>query len=203
MSLRRHRPGRKCDELGVVSRSYRVRRKIDVPDPIFLEKSGRWLYAPPCPISHVPVVACRSAEAIRLIAMPASFSSSRRATGAGGNRPVVSQYDAQRGLKQRRHGLFWSPSALHRSATEEACLIIAACADRIFPFQTKAARRVRPALRRSCLHSMSGVGAVQPPSWVARSHLNSGRDGTTPSVEPLSGGRHDRAHPRISAQPRR
>jgi len=97
-SLRRHRRGRKCNGLGAASRWCRVRRKNDAPDPIFLEISGRWLYWPPCPISHVPVVACRSAEAIRLIATPASLSGSRKATGAGGNRPVVSQYDAQRGL---------------------------------------------------------------------------------------------------------
>ena len=45
---------------------------------------------------------------------------------------------------------------------EEACLIIAACADRIFPFQSKAARRVRPAGRVSCLHSMVRSRAVAP-----------------------------------------
>ena len=54
-----------------------------------------------------------------------------------------------RDLKQRRTGLFWSPSALQRPATEEACLSCRACGW-AFPFQTMAVNSPRVScLRRS------------------------------------------------------
>src|SRR5271168_3771867 len=64
-----------------------------------------------------------------------------------------------RDLKQRRTGLFWSPSALQRLATEEACLSCRACG-RESPFQTMAPKTARGA-------SLRFVGATaQHPTLV-------------------------------------
>jgi hypothetical protein len=86
-------------------------------------------------------------------------------------KPAHLALSGERDLKQRRHGLFWSPSALQRSATEEACLIIAGCADResrskprqhvgFDPENAARVSKARPA--RSSSHPIELGGLVPP-----------------------------------------
>ncbi len=86
-------------------------------------------------------------------------------------KPAHSALSGERDLKQRRHGLFWSPSALQRSATEEACIIIAARADRYSRSKPRQHVGFDPdhAVRVSTARPASS--SSHPSSWVACSHL--------------------------------
>ena len=144
-----------------------------------LESGGRSAYLPLAQLSHVPVVACRPVG-LRTRGRGDAQVDPERATRSPGISRKGRQPESETGelrlrggrdLKQRRSGLFWSLPALHRPGSLKRHYILAGRADRVPPFQAKAALtnnasalsvRLSPAKAAGFIRQIGSPSAFRP-----------------------------------------